>query len=244
VADSGKRTPRSVPGLIAEAFGLYWRYPGLFLALAAGVIVPYQLIVLAATGVDQYNRTTLSFGISLLLTLIDLTLVDPLVSALHVHAVADIEKGLKPQIGAVTRRGLAVLPLVAGAALLAGLAFFGGLLLFVIPGAILFLRLFVAAQTAAIERVRPWQALDRSWSLTHSNFIRVLFFLVCIEVITFVPTFLISRAFPHHHTTALAFLVGTALQILIVSFTALATALLYYDLRRRRELLATADLTE
>ena len=239
MADPAKRAPRSVPRLIAEAFGLYWRYPLLFLTLAAGVIVPYQLIVLAATGVDQYNRATLSFGISLLLTLVDLTLVDPLISALHVHAVADIEEGLTPRIGAVTRRGLAVLPLVAGAALLAGLAFFGGLLLFVIPGGILFLRLFVAAQAAAIERVRPRRALHRSWSLTESNFVRVLFFFVCIGVITFVPSFLISRAFPHHHTTALAFLVGTALQIIIVSFTALATALLYYDLRRRRELGST-----
>jgi uncharacterized membrane protein (DUF485 family) len=236
VADSGKRTPQSVPRLIAEALGLYWRYPGLFLALAAGVIVPYQLIVLVTTGVDQYNRATLSFAISQLLILVDWTLVDPLVSALHVHAVAEIEEGLTPRIGAVTRRGLAVLPLVAGAALLAGLAFFGGLVLFVIPGAILFLRLCVAAQAAAIERVSPRRALHRSWSLTESNFIRVLFFFVCIGVIAFVPTLLISRAFPHHHTTALAFLVGTALQVLIVSFTALATALLYYDLRRRREL--------
>lgn len=241
MADFGKRTPRSVPGLIAEAFGLYRRYPLLFLTLAAGVIVPYQLVVLAATGVDQYNRTTLSFGVSLLLTLVDWTLVDPLVSALHVHAVADIEEGLTPQIGAVTRRGLAVLPLVAGAALLAGLAFFGGLMLLVIPGGILLLRLFVAAQAAAIERVSPRRALHRSWSLTQSNFIRVLFFFVCIGVITFVPSFLISRAFPHHHTTALAFLVGTALQILLVSFTALATALLYYDLRRRELLAASSE---
>jgi hypothetical protein len=244
VADSGKRTPRSVPGLIAEAFGLYWRYPGLFLALAAGVIVPYQLIVLAATGAGPYNLESLSFAVSTLLNLIDLVLVNPLVSAVHVHAVADIEEGLTPQIGDVARRGLAVLPVVAGAVLIAGLGMIGGLFLLVVPGVILYLRWHVVAQVATIEREGWRQALRRSRSLTEGNMIRVLFFVVCVWVIAFVPSFPISRTFPHHHTTALAFLVGTALQILIVSFTALATALLYYDLRRRRELLAASASSE
>jgi hypothetical protein len=174
MTDSAERTPRSVPGLIAEAFGLYRRYAGLFLTLAAGVIVPYELIVLAATGADPYNRaTSLSFVASQLLVLIDWVLVNPLVSALHVHAVADIEEGLAPRIGAVARRGLAVLPVVAGAALVAGLGFFGGLVLLVIPGIILWLRWQVAAQAAAIEREGWRQALRRSWSLTEANVIRV-----------------------------------------------------------------------
>lgn len=237
MADSRKRTPRSVPGLIAEAFGLYRRYPGLFLALAAGVIVPYHLIVLAATGADPFNRGSLGFGISLLLTLIDWVLVSPLVSALHVHAVADVEEGLTPHVGAVTRRGLAVLPVVAAAAIMAGLGIAGGILLLVVPGVIFWLRWQVVAQAAAIEQ-EGWElALRRSWSLTEANVLRVLFFLVCITAITTVPWVAIRPAFAHHDTP-LAFLVGVALQIVTVSFTALATALLYFDLRRRREILA------
>jgi len=238
MAGSDKRTPRSVPGLIAEAFGLYRRYPGLFPALAAGVIVPYQLIVLAATGTDPYNRASLSFGVSFLLTLIEWVLVNPLVSALHVHAVADIEERLTPRIGAVARRGLAVLPVVAGAALVAGLGIVGGMVLLVIPGVVFFLRWHVVAQAAAIEHVGGRRALRRSWSLTEKNVIRVLFFFVCIAVIALVPGVPLGLVFRHHHTTALAFLVGTAVQVLIVSFTALATSLLYYDLRCRREILA------
>lgn len=104
MADPGKRAPRSVPGLIAEAFGLYRRYPGLFLMLAAGVLVPHQPIVLAATGTDPFNRGSLSFAVSFPLVLIEWVLVHPLVSALHVHAVADIEEGRMPQIGAVARQ--------------------------------------------------------------------------------------------------------------------------------------------
>ena len=238
MADSHTRTPRSVPGLIAEALGLYRRYPWLFLTLGAGVIVPYELIALAASGAGPFNQGSLGFGVSMLLTLIDTVLVNPLVSALHVHAVADIEEGVTPQIGSVARRGLAVLPIVAATAIMAGLAAIGGLILLIIPGIILFLRLHVSAQAAAIEREGWRPALHRSWSLTKGNVIRVFFFGVCITVIGFVFWFPASRAFSHHHTTALSFLLGTILQTLIISFTALATALLYFDLRRRREVLA------
>jgi hypothetical protein len=238
MADSRQRTPRSIPGLIAEALGLYRRYPGLFLALAAGVIVPYQLIVLAATGADPFNRTSLSFAVSFPLTLIEWVLVNPLVSALHVHAVADIEEGLTPRIGAVARRGLAVLPVVAAAAVMAGLGAIGGLIFLIVPGVVLYLRWHVVAQAAAIEHEGWKRALRRSWSLTEGNVTRVLLFFLSVAVISFIPWFPAGRAFIHHHTTAPAFLLGTALQTLIVSFTALATALLYYDLRCRREILA------
>ncbi|MGN6276084.1 MAG: hypothetical protein ACTHNP_09180 [Solirubrobacterales bacterium] len=234
--------------MIAETFQLYRRYPLLFLVLAAGVLVPYELIVLAATGTDPFNRaTSLGFAASQLLMLIDWVLVNPLVSALHVHAVADIEEGRTPQIGAVARRGLAVLPVVAVTALVTALGFFGGLVLLVIPGIILWLRWQVASQAAAIEHEGWRPALRRSWSLTEANVTRVFFFLVCIGGITLVPWFLIGQSFTHHRTTALAFLLGTALRTLTFSFTALGTALLYYDLRARRQLLATEserDLTQ
>jgi hypothetical protein len=35
---------------VQSAFGLYRRFPLLFFVLAAGVIVPYEVIVLATTG--------------------------------------------------------------------------------------------------------------------------------------------------------------------------------------------------
>lgn len=44
------RSPRSVGEIVRAAGALYRRYPLLFAILAAAVIVPYELIVLAATG--------------------------------------------------------------------------------------------------------------------------------------------------------------------------------------------------
>lgn len=88
--------PRSVGGLIADTFGLYRRYPLLFLLLAAAVIVPYQLIVLAATGTGPLTQSSLSPSASLLLLLVDSALIVPLVSSLHIHAVAEARLGGSP----------------------------------------------------------------------------------------------------------------------------------------------------
>jgi hypothetical protein len=48
--------PRSAPRLLVRTFELYRRYPLLFLVLAARVIVPYELIALAATGTGSFSR--------------------------------------------------------------------------------------------------------------------------------------------------------------------------------------------
>ena len=73
--------------------GLYRRYPRLFLLLASGVIVPYEVIVLATTDTGSFARGSLSFGVGSLLMLIELALIGPLVSALHVHAVREVGEG-------------------------------------------------------------------------------------------------------------------------------------------------------
>jgi len=231
-ADSA-RAPRSTPRLIGETFQLYRRYPLLFLILAAGVVVPYWLIVLAATGAGPFSQSELAGGVSLLLTLIATAVVDPLVSALHVHAVEEVEEGRTPRLGPVARRGLMVLPMVAAAVIMSWLAFAGGLLLLVLPGIYVFFRLTVTAQAAAIERQGWLPALRRSWALTEGNLLHVAFFFVCVSLITLPPGLLLNHVL-RGETTALTFIAGTAWQVLVISFDALATAVLYFDLRARR----------
>jgi hypothetical protein len=233
MAAAATRAPRSTPRLIAETFQLYRRYPLLFLILAAGVVVPYRLIVLAATGAGPFNQRSLAAGISLLLTLVDTALVDPLVSALHVHAVEEVEEGRTPQLGSVARQGLTVLPTVAAAVIMSWLAFAGGLLLLVLPGIYVFLRLTVTAQAAAVERQGWLPALRRSWALTEGNLLHVAFFFVCVFLITVPPGLLLNHVL-REETTALTFVAGLAWQVVVISFDALATAILYFDLRARR----------
>ena len=56
---------RSSHRLVQAAFRMYRRYPGLFFALAFGVIVPYELIVLVTTGTGPLAHGSLSFGVGL-----------------------------------------------------------------------------------------------------------------------------------------------------------------------------------
>lgn len=232
---AGGRKPRSTPTLIADTFRLYRRYPLLFLTLGAGVVAPYQVIVLAATGTGQFTRSSLSAGASLALSLLDLFVVDPLISALHVHAVSDVQQDVEPRLMPVARRGFAALPVVSATAIMSLLGIFGGTLLLVVPGLILWVRWVVAVQAAAIEREGWTRALGRSWSLTEGNAVHVIVFFVCVGLISGAPSFLISRAFVDQPTDFASFAAGTIVQTLVLSFTALATALLYYDLRTRRE---------
>ncbi len=228
-------TPLSAYQLVARAFGVYRRYPLLFLVLAAGVVVPYELIVLVTTGTGPLSRSSIGLETGFLLFLFEWALVGPLVSALHVHAVGELREGGSPRLVPIAKRGLAVLPVVIAASIIAGLGIGLGLLAFVIPGIVLMLRWYVVAQTAAIEHEGWLPALHRGAQLTDGHYGHVFVFAVYTTVIVSVPSLLAGLGFDGESTTAVSFLTGVIVQIVALSFAALATALLYYDLRARRE---------
>jgi hypothetical protein len=234
VKTSADDAPRSAHLLVGGTFRLYRRYSLLFLVLAAGVIVPYEAIVLAATGSGPLTRSSVGIGVSTLLTLTDWALVSPLISALHVHAVSEMREGGEPRLGPVARQGLRALPVVAVASVVSWLGITVGFIL-IVPGVLLMLRWAVVAQAAAIEHEGWLQALRRSHWLTDGHYRHIFVFIVYITLIVSVPTLLIGLAFDSHETGAASFLVGLAVNVVVYSFGALATALLYYDLRVRRE---------
>ncbi len=220
---------------MAGAFGLYRRYPLIFLVLAAGVVVPYLVIVLLATGSGPLEPSSSSVGTTLLLALIQWVLITPLISALHVHAVREAREGHDPRLGPVALQGLRVLPVVVAASIIAGLGIAAGLLLFVVPGIVLMLRWYVVAQSAAIEHEGWLPALRRSHQLTQGHYGHVFVFSIYVAVIGSAPVFLADLGFGDDSTTVVSFLVGLITQVIAWSFGALATALLYFDLRARRE---------
>ncbi len=236
--------PRSAWELIKVTFALYRRLPLLFLILAAGVMVPYWLVVLALTGAGPETERSVSAGAGLILTVVETALVGPLISALHVHAVDEVREGRRPVIGAVARRGLAALPVVSAAVIVAAIGSFLGLLALIIPGVLLYLGWAVVAQTAALEDGGWVDALRRSRRLTRQNYEHVFGTLFLSGAILLVPTLLIARVFRQQDTTVASFLVGTAFMTLTASFSALVSALLFFDLRARLELQASAPAHE
>lgn len=226
-------SPRSAPQLLADTLGLYRRYPVLFLVLAAAVIVPYEAIAFAATGTGSLSRTDASAGTAFLLTMISWFLITPLISALHVHAVAEVRRGHEPRIGSVAQQGLRVLPVVVAATIISSLGIFLGIAALVVPGVILLLRWAVAAQAAAIEHEGWLSALRRSHELTDENYGHIFVFIGIVMAIAATPGLAVGAAFGHHDASPAAFTVGLAMYVATASFTALSFAFLFYELEAR-----------
>jgi hypothetical protein len=214
---------------------LYRRYPLLFLILASAVIVPYEVILLITTGNGPFEQSSLSGGVSLLLAVIEIALIGPLISALHVHAVATAHEGGDPQIATVAWQGLRALPVVAAASIMSWGGITLGFVALIVPGLILLLRWFVVAQAAAIEQQGWSPALRRSANLTEGHYGYVILLFVYLVVLTAAPALLIELGFGDGSTTVVSFAVGVVVQIFVWSFGALITALSYFELRARYE---------
>jgi hypothetical protein len=225
--------PRSVWELIGATVNLYFRVPILFLVLAAVIVVPYDLLVLLVTGAGPLALGHTGFVTSNLVTLADFFLATPLISALHVHAVREVGDGGRPRLVPTFRQSLPTLPVVA---LATGVSWVGitiGSFALVVPGILLLARWAVVAQTAAMDGGGWTDALRRSADLTEGERWHAFGLVFFTGLIGLVPGLAVGAAFGHHATTVGSFAAGTALQIVVRSFEALAAALLYFDLKGR-----------
>jgi hypothetical protein len=233
---------RSVSEIMRSTAKLYGDYPWLFLILAAAVVVPWDLARLAITGAGPLGHPSPArFG---WLSLIDFLLVTPLVSALHVHAVRVIGEGRRPPLRAVAWSGVRSLRLVAVVSVLASVGIMIGFVLLVLPGILLMVFWAVVAQAAAIEGGGVRRAFGRSVQLTtdHGWHVFGLLFVIWILTVTLGVAGAVFGAGADSSAGPVA--LGTAIDTIVYSFTALTTALLYFDLAARPERVRTRPLTE
>jgi hypothetical protein len=228
--------PRSVPELIGATFDLYFRVPILFLVLAAAVVVPWELIALLVTGAGPLALGHKGFVINQLISLPDYFVVVPLVSALHIHAVDEVGRGSQPRLLSTFRQSLPTLPAVVLATGVSGVATSIGYLALVVPGVLLTARWAVVAQTAALDGGGWTDAIRRSTDLTDGERWHAFWVIVVAGLITSVPWLAARHLIGHEMTTVGSFALGTALQVVVRSFGALTTALLYFDLKARRSI--------
>jgi hypothetical protein len=231
-ADWEVREPRSAGELIADAFRLYRRYPWLFFVLAAAVIVPAQLAVYLAFGYAPLGDGHRSFFLGEGLDLFFWSSVTALVSALHMHALNDAVRGRQPHPLAVGRKAMATFPGAVLAGVLTNFAATLGLLLFVIPGVLLWLRWAVATQAASLEGQGGLAGMKRSSVLTRRHYWHIIWVGLLISLIA-VPTIALDLAV--HDVTPFTFLAALTLRVLTASAGALTTAVLFFDLRARHE---------
>lgn len=219
---------RSAFQLIGATFALYRRYSWLFIVLAGVVVVPYELISLLDGPLHGVARVLVDVA----LEIGAFALVVPLISVLHLYAVEDVRLGREPDLASVGRRAVGRLRVVSPAVLLSWLGIVAGLIALIVPGILLSIRWAVVAQTGALEATSWRQALTRSAGLTERRKSHVFGFFILLWLITAVPTGIHIAVFGAE-TTVGSVVVGAAFAILASSFTALATAFLYYDLKTR-----------
>jgi len=106
---------KSVGEIIGDALHCYASYPALFATLTLAVVVPYAVIVRLVEQANLIGGTRHGALAALVLVLIEVLLVGPLISALHVHAVVELGAQRVPRVREVFARGVRVLPVVAAA---------------------------------------------------------------------------------------------------------------------------------
>ncbi len=225
--------PLNAGEVLSGALGCYRRYPLLFIELTLAVVVPYVLIVLAATGAGPLGDTHRSSTTSLVVALLENLVVAPLISALHIHALGPISRGETPHFREVFARGVKVLAVVAAAQIVAAVGAGIGFVLLVIPGIFLATRWAVVAQAAATEDLTWIGALRRSFVLTQGSFWHTLGVIFLIGIIGGIVDG-VGAVAVNAAPTGVQVLVGTVVLTVVLAFTALSTAVLFYDLRARR----------
>jgi len=224
---------RSVAAIVEATAKIYIRYPVLFAVLALAVVAPYELAVLAITGHGPLGRDGESGAARWVLLVLEPALIAPLISALHIHAVATIGEGRRPRLGAIALKGITVLPLAALVDVSTSVVIYLGFLALLIPGLLLSLRWAVVTQVAAIEHESVSASIRRGGRLTAGHYWHAFGVLLVVDAITLAVT-LGARTLPLGSSSGVAaVVVGIAVFSLLASFTALTLALLYFDLRAR-----------
>jgi hypothetical protein len=223
---------KSVGEIIADAVRCYVAYPVLFATLTLAVVVPYAVIVRLVEQSNLIGSDRHGVLAALVLLLVDILLVGPLISALHIHALTEIGEGRVPRMRDVFARGVRVLPVVAAAQIMAGLATGLGFVLFIVPGLFLLATWAVVAQVAAIENTSWMGALQRSAALSHGSRWHAFGVVVSVGVINAVFDS-ICGAVVGSGVSVAALVAGVVVEMITLSFAALTSAMLYYDLRAR-----------
>lgn len=223
---------KSVGEIIADAVRCYVSYPMLFATLTLAVVLPYAVIVGLVEKANLIGGTRDGALAAFVLILVDVLLVGPLISALHVHAVVELGAHRVPKVREVFARGVRVLPVVAAAQVVAGIATAFGFVLFIVPGLFLLAVWAVVAQVAAIEKTDWMGALRRCSELTKGSRWHALGVVLSVGFINAAIERLCGAAVGSGISVG-ALIAGVVVEMITLSFAALTSAMLYFDLRAR-----------
>ncbi|HEX8714859.1 MAG TPA: YciC family protein [Solirubrobacteraceae bacterium] len=199
----------------------------------APVLLPASAVVFVITGILTALLITASSGLALLALLLSL-IATTLFTGMVVELVADVQDGRRDHTPAqLLRAATPVLGQLILVGIVAGVGIVIGFILIIVPGLILITIWSVAAPVVVLERPGVFASLGRSRELVRGNgwqvfaVIFVLFFLILI-VSSGVELAADSAG------TGAGLVARVVIGVLTGPLSALAQAVLYFDLRRLR----------
>jgi hypothetical protein len=232
--------PRDLGKLLGDGLGLYRRHLAVFLALAASVVLPVEVIVFGL-GLEQLaseydssppvEEQLVAFGVTYLV-------ITPLITAMTVNAVIAAAEGRRPRARESIMAGLDAFAPVFFAVVLAGAGIALGLLLLVVPGLYAGVRWYFVPQCVVVEERRGATALRASWELVAGSWWRVFGIVLLTSLIVLIPVAVIQLPFQaaasRADASALTLAGSVIADTVATPYVALVATLLYFDLRARR----------
>lgn len=232
---------RELGQLVEDTWALFEGNLGLFVTIALAVVIPADLIVLGIGAGDLWKsyQDRPGLGPGLLASVLHLLVVQPLVTAACIAAVMALGRSDEPSAGWSIARGFERWGAVLAAVILGGLATVAGFFFFLIPGIWLVVALYFASQAVVAEGRSPVDALRRSRELVRGQWWRVFGIGVLFSVAVGVVSGVLGAGFDAIAKAAdlqLFVLLGTMLtDTFLIGFIAVASTLLFFDLRVRSE---------
>ena len=253
--------PLSIGEILDRTFTLYREHFVLFFGISAIPHILALIVNLAQTYLrfpgtpSAVNASTLSPSLSVAAGVVALVgavvgvLVYLLTQGATVTAVSELYLGRTLTIGDSFRRVRGELGNLFGVILLNGLATIAAFICLIIPGIYVMCRLVVCVPAALVENIGPRASLDRSFELTRDNagrafLILLLYFALTYAAIalfvlpfTIMMGIMVAKNHPEMLRSWMALIqIGTTLAtVLVAPVLTIASAVLYYDLRIRKE---------
>ena len=198
----------------------------------ASVLMPAAAVVFVASGIVAALLAASGSLFGVLVAEIIVIVAGMLFTAMVVELVSDVEDGGRDfSSGQLLRAATPVLGQLIMVALVAGVAIVIGLFLLIVPGLILITVWSVFVPVIVLERAPGLGSLARSRELVRGNGWQVFGVLLVLFVLVGLLTVLIDSAAASAGTGA-GIVARVVLGVLTAPFSALAAAVLYFDLRR------------
>ncbi len=199
----------------------------------APVLMPAAAVVFVFTGVLSTVLVAASSGLALVSTLIGLVAIT-LFTGMVVELVADVQDGRRDATpGQLLRAVVPVLGSLILVALVAGIGILIGFILLIVPGLILLTIWSVAAPVVVLERPPGLGALGRSRALVRGNGWQTFGVVFVLNVAVAIVAAFIEIA-AESAGTGVGIVVRVIVGVLTAPLSALAAAVLYFELLRLR----------